>query len=298
MLIQISKKHTRVEGNSMSHLGQIKEIVKKYKYKIGFTYMLLLAEYVIFALIPFFMGKAIDSLIKKSFEDFYFYIFMSISGMFIGTFRRRFDTRTFMKVWQEKTLSSISIMMERKIDPAKILSRSGMAQVYGTFLEHHLPLLIESIIDIIIGIIMIWLVVPKTSYVVFLLVIFVIILQYSFSQWIKKIEIDLQNMREITNDAILKSDIELVDLNQRKMAKLHIKISDLEASCWRFAELLTIICEVFIVFALVNGSVTAGMILSTITYGKQVFMKTNFLTYIFGSIRQMQVFEEFMKNPE
>jgi len=105
-------------------------------------------------------------------------------------------------------------------------------------------------------------------------------------------------MRELTNDAILKGDIELVDLNQAKMAKLHIKISDLEASCWRFAELLTIICEVFIVFALVNGSVTAGMILSTITYGKQVFMKTNFLTYIFGSIRQMQVFEEFMKNPD
>jgi hypothetical protein len=282
----------------MSHFGQIKEIVKKHKYKIAFTYMLLLAEYTIFALIPFFMGKAIDSLIKESFEDFYFYIFMSIAGMFIGTFRRRFDTRTFMKVWQEKTLSSISIMMERKIDPAKILSRSGMAQVYGTFLEHHLPLLIESIIDIIIGITMIWLVVPKTSYVVFSLVIFVIIMQCSFSQWIKKIEIDLQNMRELTNDAILKGDIELVDLNQAKMAKLHIKISDLEASCWRFAELLTIICEVFIVFALVNGSVTAGMILSTITYGKQVFMKTNFLTYIFGSIRQMQVFEEFMKNPD
>ena len=32
----------------MSHFGQIKEIVKKHKYKIAFTYMLLLAEYTIF----------------------------------------------------------------------------------------------------------------------------------------------------------------------------------------------------------------------------------------------------------
>jgi hypothetical protein len=282
----------------MNHLTHLKDIVVKNKYKIIFTYTLLFTEYIVFALIPFLMGKSIDSLLNNDFYNFYVYISMSFIGLFVGTFRRRIDTRTFVKVWHEKTYGAIELMVSKKIEPSKIISRSAMARTYGDFLEHTFPMLIQSVIDIVVAIIMIGIIVPKTAAIVFSMVVFVIAMQCVFSQWIRNLEVDAQKIRETNNSAILESDLETVYSGQKKLMKLYVRISDLEASCWRFAEFLTIICEVLIVFTLIRGHFTAGMIMSTITYGRQVFLKTNFLIYLFGNIRQMQVFEEFIKSDD
>lgn len=278
----------------MSHVGHITEIVYQNKWRIGFTYLLLVSEFVMFALIPFLMGKAIDSLLKNSFDNFYFYLSISIAAMFIGVFRRRFDTRTFVRIWHSKTYSAICYMIGRNVDSSKIISRAGLARTYGDFLEYTLPAIINAVIDLVIAIIMIWMVVPVTAYQVAVMVLLTFVVQYWFSIALRKIEIEEQKVRENNDAAIVQKDVDTILEGHKKLMKLMVRGSDIEASCWRLVELLGIIAEVMIVFALVQSEFTAGMIMSTVAYGHKVFEKTNFMNFLYSHIRQMQVAEKFM----
>lgn len=278
----------------MKHLEEIVQIYKKHPLKITFTYFLLICELVIFGLIPYLMGKSIDALLNNSYQNFYIYISVSVAGLFIGTFRRRFDTRTFIKVWHEKTFNATETLLAKNIEPTKIISRLHLARSYGNFLEHTLPLLIESITNIIVALMMIRIAIGKTSLFILVMVQIIVALQLIFSKWIKKHQVELQKVYETNNDSIVRKNLEEIEENQKKLMKLFVKISDLEASCWRFAELLTIVSEIIIVLTLVQNQFTAGIILSTIMYGREIFNKTNFLMFLFDNVRQMQLFEEFV----
>jgi len=242
----------------MSNFGHVWGIAKQHKWRILFTYTLLITEFVVFAMIPYFMGKAIDCLLVNNFSGFYWYLAISVGGFLSGFFRRRVDTRTFMRIWQIRTFDAIRSLIARGIESPRIISRANLARTYGDFLEYTLPSILNAVIEISIATVMLWLVVPTTTYFVFGLVVAAILLQYLFSIVLRKIEVLAQREREQIDRMIVQQNVEEIGLGYDNLRKFYIRASDLEATCWGVVHLLGVASVVLVVFALLgDGKQTA-----------------------------------------
>ncbi len=282
----------------MRSLTHLLDVVKRHKLPIALTYAMLITEVILFSLVPYLMGLSVDSLLKGSTNHFFLYLGIVSFATVISVARRRFDTRTFMKVWREKVMGAIRLYTKRNVDRTKIISRAALANTYGSFFEHTIPSIITAVIDVIVAIIMIALVVPKTAMVITLLVLIAIFVQHRVSNVMRKIEMQIQDLQEQHDGYIVDNNLDAVDATQATMAKLYIKNSDIEAACWRSLEIISIIVEVIIIFSLIQGQLTAGMILATVAYGRNIFDQTNFMNYLFTHIREIQVCTAYLDGKE
>ena len=77
----------------------IQTIVKKYKYKLLLTYSLFAVEMLGLLLRPYFLGEAVNDLIKGSYNGLIFLAAAHFLWVITGTIRHRYDSRTYSEIY-------------------------------------------------------------------------------------------------------------------------------------------------------------------------------------------------------
>ncbi len=75
----------------------VKKIFTKYFKEVILTYALFNVENVIFLILPYFLGKAVDQLFEGILTGLFFYIMAYAFYLGMGTIRRVYDTVAFTK---------------------------------------------------------------------------------------------------------------------------------------------------------------------------------------------------------
>lgn len=271
-------------------------IFTRHKYKIAFTYMLMLVEFILDSLMPLFLGRAVDALLSNTIVDFYVFIAVMVFSLFIGTARRRIDTRTFMCVYKDNMLSTIKKMLASYNDRAKIVSRTHLVRTYGDFMEYTLPTIISAIIEIIVSLLMLWWVIPMVSYWVAALVVMAIVVQKVVSDRMMIYERAWQEACENIDKSILENNYDAVTDYIGQALPNHVKRSDVEAFCWNIIDLMSIVTQIFVIYSLTANNHSTGAILSTVSYCRSVFAKTNFINFLFTHLRQFKLSEQLINS--
>jgi hypothetical protein len=259
------------------------------------AYTLLTVEFAVFAILPHLLGNTIDSLLKDEYRDFWIYVGAFVVGITIGTTRRRLDVRVFQQVWVDKSLESIKKLRERGVGLSFILSRVGWIRTYGDFFEFTVPSTFNCVIEIVISAAMIWLVIPVTAYLLIGLALVGILSTYIFSFYVQRVQMEWQKLREDTDARIVSGEFSTIEEDYDKMRHKHVRHSDLDAFCWRWIEILSIVSSIIAIFALVRSNQSVGSIMATLVYTGKLFEKSGILSFFFNHLKEIQMVDKILE---
>ena len=235
----------------------IKDLIKKYKIKLAVTYSLFSIEMLGSLLRPFFLGVAVNDLIKGSYHGLIVLSAVHFGWLVVGTIRHMYDTRTYSDIYTSLVTKFLSRRVGKK-DVSKLSAHSTLSREFVDFLEADLPYIIEAFYNIVGSLILLCFYESTVVLVFFGIQITVFFISYFFGKKMKR-------LTELKNDELEKQvsvialgNEEMIKSHYNKLSKWQIKISDKEA--WNFG-----IIELMVL--LVLGS---SLILSTNIFGATI----------------------------
>src|ERR1700712_2142456 len=100
----------------MSRFEILRKLMQKHRMQLVFTYVLFSLEMLGTLLRPFFLGEAINDLMKGSYRGLIILSIVHLAWLIIGTLRHRFDTRTYSAIYT----SLVTRFLSRKIDQSDV----------------------------------------------------------------------------------------------------------------------------------------------------------------------------------
>lgn len=274
----------------------LKDIFWGNKRKILFTYFVLVFEFVIFALIPYLLGKAIDGVVSNDNHSFFIYLGLLLFGLVIGFGRRIYDTIVYSRIWAEKVKETVKDLKDRNVNQPKIVSRYRLLFLYSDFFEHTVPSSISSFVEIVVALIMLFLVVSLPVFgVVFALAVLAMLAYYIISCYTQKVETDVQHLKEKIDAEIIENGAK-VDKDVDILADRYITNSNLNAIGWGIQDILGVIAEVVVIFAIVGNGATVGTIMASLTYVWKLFCHTGCLSDFFYQTKKIEMANKFLKD--
>lgn len=215
----------------MVGLEIIKDLIKKYKLKLTITYSLFSIEMLGSLLRPFFLGMAVNDLIKGSWHGLILLSAVHFCWLVIGTIRHMYDTRTYSAIYTSLVTKFLSRQRGKK-DVSKLSAHSTLSREFVDFLEADLPYIIEAFYNIVGSIILLCFYESTVVFVCLGILIPVLFISYFYGKKMKR-------LTELKNDELEKQvsvialgNEAMINSHYNKLRKWQIKISDKEA--WNF----------------------------------------------------------------
>jgi ABC-type multidrug transport system fused ATPase/permease subunit len=236
-----------------------------YRWKLVFTFLLILLEAGISLLFPLFIGFAIDGALHQNYHPVIHLGLLSLIALFIGVGRRIFDSRLYAKIYQKMGSRIVS-----KIDDGQSSVKSArlsMIRELVEFLENSLPELINSILGLV-GVMVIIATLNGFVFYASLVVSAIVFLVYWISSK-KTVYFNKSSNDEWEKqvDVLSKNDEKELKIHLKKMMKWNIKLSDLEALnfsiSWVFLSLFLVGT---IVISVQQGMTEYGALFALIIY--------------------------------
>lgn len=276
----------------------LRRIYNENKGWLSVTYFMMIGEFAIFAFLPFILGRTVDTLIEGNYRCFWLYVAVSLAGLIIGTARRRLDTRVFIGAWASSSVAAIREMDEKGVPRAKALSRAGMVQTFSDFYEFTIPNVVAATVNAVVAFCMIYSVLHWLGLAVGGITLFAILVSWFFSYQIRKMQEQIQSLREQADHRIIHTDLALLETDYAQLTKVWIHRSDLDAMCWRTIHLCWIIAEVLCVVALVQTGQSAGNVMATIMYVGKLIDQSGQFSIFFTHLKAVEVANHFLEKNE
>lgn len=272
-------------------------LFSQHKARILLTYAIFMVEFVLFAFLPFFLGKGIDALLAGKPLHFWIFVCLAVAGEAIGYLRRRFDTRVFMSIWTKSVSKTIGGMIDRGLKSELIINRSYLVQHYVNFFEYTMPSGVSSIVNILISCWMIVMAAHSAS-VVLVMVLIAMAICYILSHKIQAAELAIQDSREAVGESIGAADKDKVSENYDLMGRRFIHRSDLDALAWTSASSLSLLSQVVVVLLVVNAGHTLGTIMACIAYTTRIFERVDILGMLLNQWKQVGIADKLLATDE
>jgi hypothetical protein len=132
----------------------VSSLLCAFRYRIGLTWLLTLCETVLIAIVPLFIGFAIDGLLAENTNALFQLVIILAALIVVSVARRAYDTRVFGTVRVEVGKAQAA---RARGQPVSILNaRLGMGREIVDFMENDLPLVMAALIQLIVSIIVLF----------------------------------------------------------------------------------------------------------------------------------------------
>lgn len=132
----------------MEGISYIKNIVAANKYKLGFTYLLFTLEMSGSLLKPYFLGEAVNDLLRGSYHYLFIFLLAHLAWLLIGMARMLYDTRTYTAIYNNIIVQFLARQQNEK-NVSKLSALSTLSREYTDFLEFDLIYILEAIYNIV-----------------------------------------------------------------------------------------------------------------------------------------------------
>jgi ABC-type multidrug transport system fused ATPase/permease subunit len=189
---------------------------------------------------PFFLGLAIDGLLKGSYNGLFMLVGCHLSWVVIGMIRHRYDTRTYSAIYT----SLVTKFLARKRSKqalSKLSAHSTLAREFVDFLEFDLVYVIEAAYNIIGSIILLSFYDSQVVGICLSILVPVSIVSYFYGKKMRKLTRMKNDELEKQVDVIREGNTLAIRRHYNKLRSWQIRISDQESWNFGFMEIMVMI---------------------------------------------------------
>ena len=252
----------------MSRFEIIKRLMQKHRYPLLLTYSLFSLEMLGSLLRPFFLGLAVNDLIKGSYHGLIVLSLVHVSWLIIGTIRHMYDTRTFSAIYTSLVTQFLS-RRYGKTEVSKLSAHSTLAREFVDFLEFDFAYVIEALYSIIGSLVLLYFYDISVVAICFALLIPVMAISYFYGKKMKRLTRLKNDELENQVNIISEGNNEVIRVHYDKLRKWQIKISDKEALNFGVIEIMVMIviaASLLISTNVFGTTMLAGNIIGMYTY--------------------------------
>lgn len=241
----------------MSRFAILKQIMMQHRYRLLLTYILFSIEMLGNLLRPFFLGVAVNDLMKGSYRGLIILSAVHLGWLGVGIIRHRLDTRTYSAIYSSLVTRFLSRRYQ-KTDVSRLSAHSTLAREFVDFLEFDLVYVMEALFSIVGSLLLLFL--YDTSVVLVCLSILLPVILFSWLYGRRMHQLNRQKNDELEKqvDIISTGNTHLIKQHYDNLRKWQIRISDQEA--WNFGIMeLMVMLVIGISLLLTNKAAGAGM---------------------------------------
>ncbi len=243
----------------------ISNLLRRFLRSLLVTWTLTLCETALTALIPLFIGFAIDGLLRDDTSSL-LYLAAVLAGLIVVAVLRRFyDTRAFGTIRVELGMAQVD--RSGGIPVSTLNARLGMGRELVDFLEQDVPAIMNAVVQLTISFVVLFILHPVLSYAALGATLLMFALYSLFHGRFYRLNAN-HNQQTEQQVRILETKLtEGVLSHLSKLRRIEIRLSDTEACVYGaiFCVLLGFIL-VNLWFATTHIDATAGTIFTIVTY--------------------------------
>ncbi|MEI7471590.1 MAG: ABC transporter six-transmembrane domain-containing protein [Chitinophagaceae bacterium] len=242
--------------------------MNKHRNQLVFTYILFSLEMLGALLRPFFLGEAINDLLKGSYRGLIVLSSVHIVWLLIGTIRHMYDTRTYSAIY----VSLVTRFLSRRIykaDISKLSAHSTLAREFVDFLEFDLVYVIEAIYNLFGSLVLLFFYDSTVVLLCMAVLLPVILISKVYGKKMMYLNKKKNDELEQQVDVISSGDKETVKQHYNNLRSWQIKISDKEAINFGFMEFLVMIVlgfSLLITYKTSGAAILAGNVVGIFFY--------------------------------
>jgi ABC-type multidrug transport system fused ATPase/permease subunit len=245
----------------------IQTILQKHKYKLLLTYSLFAVEMLGLLMRPYFLGEAVNGLIKGSYHGLFYLVGAHLLWVITGTIRHLYDSRTYSEIYT----SLVTRLMSRNKtkDVSKLSAHSTLSREFIDFLEFDLNYVIEAIYNIGGSLILLCFYDAQVVILCLSMMIPVTIASYFYGKRMRVLNKNKNDELEKQVNILATKNTLRINHHYNELRKWQIKISNQEA--WNFGVMelmvMVIIAASLIISSKTNGAaMQAGDLIGIYTY--------------------------------
>ncbi len=252
----------------MYKLELIGKLIKRYRTKLAITYSLFCLEMLGTLLRPYFLGVAVNDLIKGTFRGLIILSIVHLCWLVISTIRHMYDTRTFSAIYT----SLVTRFLKRrygKSETSKLSAHSTLSRELVDFLESDLPYIIEAFYNIVGSLILLYFYESRVVLICYAILFPVIIISYFYGKKMRKLSQLKNDELEKQVSIIAIGNNESILKHYNKLRSLQIKISDKEAWNFGIIEMLVLMvigCSLILSSNMFGTTILAGNLIGIYNY--------------------------------
>ncbi len=124
-------------------------LLRAFRGKVVLTWVMILLETTLMALVPLFIGFAIDDLLGEEIRGFAFLTALMVALVLVAVIRRIYDTRVYGTIRVE--LGFAQVERSPALPVSALNARVGMGRELVDFLEHTLPEAMAAVVQLFIS---------------------------------------------------------------------------------------------------------------------------------------------------
>ena len=252
----------------MSRFQILRNLMNKHRNQLVLTYLLFSLEMLGGLLRPFFLGMAINDLLKGSYQGLIVLSIVHVITLTVGTLRHMYDTRTYSAIY----VSLVTRFLSRRVylaDVSKLSAHSTLAREFIDFLEFDLVYVIEAAYNLLGSLILLFFYDATVVLMCLAVLVPVVGISYVYGKRMK-------HLNKLKNDE-LEQQVDVIGCGDKKKVSNHynnlrnwqIKISDQEAWNFGFMEILVMIVlgvSLLITYKTSGAAILAGNVVGIFFY--------------------------------
>lgn len=243
----------------------IMPLIKQFPLKIGFTWLFLILENALMALIPLFIGQAIDGLLNADNKPMWWLAACLIGLILVSVLRRIYDTRAYGDIRIQLGLNVSDKHADQDVSVTN--ARVSMARELVDFLEEQLPDLITAKIQLIVAIIILYSFEMQLAANALILIVLMALVYALFHQRFISVNKALNDQSEKQVTILASADRRGLIQHFKVLRNAEIKLSDSDAILYGVIFLLISSFLVTNLWLATHFNITsAGQIFSVVSY--------------------------------
>lgn len=231
----------------------------RHRYQLVLTYILFSLETLGIFLRPFFLGEAVNDLMKGSYRGLIILSAVHVAWLVAGFIRHRYDTRTYSAIYTSMVTRFIARRTGQS-DVSKLSAHSTLAREFVDFLEFDLIYIIEAAYSLVGSLIMLCYYDSSVVMVCLAILLPVMIMSFIYGRKMKRLNKRKNDELEKQVDIITTGNIHSIRQHYNNLRFWQIKISDQEA--WNFGIMEIMVMVVIGISLLVSAKTSSTVILA------------------------------------
>lgn len=252
----------------MSRFEILKRLMRKHRRQLVFTYILFSLEMLGNLLRPFFLGLAVNDLIKGSYHGLILLCVVHALWLVIGTLRHMYDTRTYSAIYTSLVTQFLARRFG-KSEVSKLSAHSTLAKEFVDFLEYDLVYVIEAVYNLLGSLVLLMFYDFAVVGVCLSILLPVAAFSYFYGKKMRRLNQLKNDELEKQVDIIATGNNHLIRQHYNNLRKWQIRISDKDA--WNFGVMeimvmLVIGASLLVTSHTTNSTILAGSLIGIYTY--------------------------------
>jgi ABC-type multidrug transport system fused ATPase/permease subunit len=252
---------------TMSRFEILKKLMLKHRWQLILTYTLFSLEMLGSLLRPFFLGEAINGLIKGSYHGLIMLSAVHLAWIVVGTLRHRLDTRTYSAIYTSLVTKFLSRRIQQR-DVSRLTAHSTLAREFVDFLEFDLIYVLEAAYNLLGSAILLYFYDRSVVLICMAILLPVVAISYFYGKRMKNLNRVKNDELEQQVDIIASGNQQAIRKHFSNLRKWQVRISDQEA--WNFGLMELMVMIVIGVSLLITqkagGTMLAGNLVGIYTY--------------------------------